>query len=294
MARRAEYEVTLVAPFVKVAALRKIVEEVREQVRIHLYTRWRPDEIAAGVSDVEAWQVICERQLSSMYLCHHLHAKCYVFDSEACVGSANITSRALGWHSAPNLEIQVTVPASSERVVGLLQDLQSNATPVSDEIAARFEALALDLKKLDPKRTYKLLSEEITVQSWLPNTRQPSDLYFAYDGRNYEISRGGQKTTCADLDYLGIPPGLSQRVFESSVAAVIAQHDFFVAIHEMSAAPRRFGEYRHFVRQYLSRRGSDRDAADTWQTCLRWLMYFCADRYEVVTPHYLEILRRRQ
>jgi hypothetical protein len=275
MARRAEREAILVSPFVKVGALRRVLDEIRDDVSVLLYTRWRPDEIAAGVSDVDAWEVICERPLSSMYLLHHLHAKCYVFDSEASVGSANITHSGLGWHSNSNLEIQVGVPASNERVASLLKELQSSATAVNDAIAAR-------------------LDDQASVTPWLPNTRQPSDLYLAYEGRKNEISRGAQATAVLDLNFLGIPPGLPRRDFESCVAAVLAQNEVFLEIHELSRVRRRFGEYRRFVSEYLSRNASDRDPADTWQTCLRWLLHFCPDRYEIDTPKYTEILVRRQ
>lgn len=292
MARRAEEKITLISPFVKIGALRRIVDEVREHVPMRLYTRWRPDEIAAGVSDVGAWHIIHERERSSMYLCHHLHAKCYLFDHEASVGSTNVTSRALGWHSTPNLELQVLVPASSAPVVGLLQALRRTATPVDEEIAARFEAIAAEFT--EPDRDQACHPAQPSTGVWLPNTRHPADLYVAYIGRKDEVSRGGLSTIRADLDYLGIPPDLSPELFESAIVAVLAQHPFFLAIHEMSATSRRFGEYKHFVAQYLSKQGCDRDAADTWQTSLRWLLYFFSDQYEVVTPGYSEILRRRQ
>ena len=297
MAQCAEHEVTLIAPFVKIGALQRIVAEIQENVRLSLYTRWRPDEIAIGVSDIEVWPILCERQLSSMYLCHHLHAKCYVFDSEASVGSANITSRALGWHSAPNLEIQVRVSASNEWVINLLQELRISATLVNDEIASRFKALALELARQEPDTApdtgHTLLVDQPPVSMWLPNTRQPSDLYLAYEGRYDEISRGGQATALVDLNYLGIPPGLSRDNFNSCVAAVMVQHQFFVKIHELSNVQRRFGEYRRFVREYLTKHDIDRDAADAWQTCLRWLQYFLADSYQIDTPGYTEFLVRR-
>jgi hypothetical protein len=50
----ARQEIVLVAPFVKVGALRRLLEAVGEGVHVRCVTRWHPEEIDVGVSDAFA------------------------------------------------------------------------------------------------------------------------------------------------------------------------------------------------------------------------------------------------
>src|SRR5690606_13352584 len=107
----------LVAPFIKQVTLKRLLEHVAPEVTIDCVTRWRLDEIVAGVSDLGVWLLIRERPNSTLWLRSDLHAKYYRGDHQALVGSANLTNTALGWSPRPNLELLIS-SRSEERRVG--------------------------------------------------------------------------------------------------------------------------------------------------------------------------------
>lgn len=53
LAASSRREFVMCAPFAKAAVVREVLAAIPEGVQIALYTRWRPDEVAAGVSDTE-------------------------------------------------------------------------------------------------------------------------------------------------------------------------------------------------------------------------------------------------
>src|SRR6478752_6932644 len=106
LAAASRREFVMCAPFAKESVVSKVLSAVPKGVRIQLFTRWRPDEVAAGVSDTRVLSVVRSRG-GAVYLYDRLHAKYYRNENDALIGSANLTATALGWGSNPNLELLV-------------------------------------------------------------------------------------------------------------------------------------------------------------------------------------------
>ena len=106
----ARRQLVVCAPFIKAAVIERVMRATNEEVVIEVFTRWRPDEIAANVSDTQVLSLVANRG-GSVYLCDRLHAKYVRFDERALIGSANLTSAALGWSASPNLELLIEVLA---------------------------------------------------------------------------------------------------------------------------------------------------------------------------------------
>ena len=85
--------------------MKDIFSVVPEDVHISCVTRWRPNEIKMGVSDLQIWDLFKNRPNSDLYLINNLHAKLYKSDEECLIGSSNLTLKALGWTKNHNLEI---------------------------------------------------------------------------------------------------------------------------------------------------------------------------------------------
>ncbi len=98
----ANQEVLLVAPFIKASVLERLLDRIYPDVSLKCITHWFPEEIVAGVSDLEVWNLIQNRPNSSLWLRPDLHAKYYRADNCCLIGSANLTNKALGWSDCPN------------------------------------------------------------------------------------------------------------------------------------------------------------------------------------------------
>lgn len=111
--------VILIAPFIKMDVAVRVVSSTGSGVRLECYTRWDPDEVARGVSDPDIVRI--PELAGKVHLCPNLHAKLVLADERALVGSANLTSKALGLAEKANVEIMVEVPADMAEVLDLLE-----------------------------------------------------------------------------------------------------------------------------------------------------------------------------
>ena len=72
LCRGTSKEVMLVAPFIKIAALSKLLQSLpNELISVRCVTRWHPEEILAGVSDLEVFDLFegrPERKLLSIHI----------------------------------------------------------------------------------------------------------------------------------------------------------------------------------------------------------------------------------
>lgn len=286
----AQRQAVLVAPFVKASTLARVLSGLRVAATPTLVTRWRPDELAAGVSDVESYEIVTGLG-GQVLLRNDLHAKYYRSDDEILIGSANLTGAALGWSPAANLEALVRVSAD-ETTEAFEVTLLANAVSVDAELAARFLQLQEELRATaEPGRTAEIdVLESTALLQLLP--RDPEDLWLYYVGEQQLLTREAAKRSAAVLRRLSIPPGIGdQKRFDSVVGTAlladptIAHFDAFVAI------PRRFGEITDVLGSALA---VDRgEATHSAQTLIRWLLHFMPTRFIRTRPRHTEVLVRR-
>ena len=90
LCRSSERELILVAPFVKRGVVERVLEVTSDKIALTLVTRWRPEEIAAGVSDLEVFELLEQSDTSKLRLHQQIHGKYYRSDDNALIGSANL------------------------------------------------------------------------------------------------------------------------------------------------------------------------------------------------------------
>lgn len=291
-------QLLLVAPFIKQPVITRLFDAVEKDVSVVVYTRWRPDEVAAGVSDLEVFEVVAGRPGASLWLCNDLHAKYYRSDARVLVGSANLTAAALGWSPRSNLEILVESFFSDELHGAFERVLMSRSVRATVEARAFVErAVALIPQRenigFDQRYAEESPLETDDQASWLPVMRHPEALYRAYAGRVAELAIAGREQSARDLEALELPLGLTADAFRVFVASILVQVPIVVAVDGYLERPRRFGEMRDFVGRQLATMGVTRDASEAWQTLMRWLLHFLPDRYTSHTARYSEIFAKR-
>ena len=286
--QRAASVVFICAPFVKEDPLRRLLDPLDSSVSILLFTRWRPDEVAAGVSDTGVLPLIKARG-GAVHLCERLHAKLFRADGRALVGSANLTEAGLGWSVNPNLELLLEVPAETPAVVALEAELTSCSVPATEEIAAEVERVAALL----PSRRVEieaLAAPTSPSSSWHPLLREPADLFVAYSKGADLLSSTSSAAAHSDLAALYIPLGLSREPFEALVANRLLQSALVGEVDSLLAQSRRFGEVSELLGERLEL--NHREAQHAWQTLMRWLNHFLPERYTLTVPSHSEIMMR--
>jgi hypothetical protein len=288
----AQVELLVVAPFIKVDALERLLADVSESVQVDIFTRWRLSELSIGVSDIDVWKAVENRENTRLFLVNNLHAKYFRSDAKVITGSANVTATALGWSLAPNLELLISTDAD-DSCVKFEDSLSSSSIEVNEVIYREF---ALKLAEIDPPQI--LYSPDacpvlIDFNYWTPSTRDPSDIWRVYSGHPELV---------AERDFAEIKSILSlvdlsatrledQTRFRKFFAAIILSLPFFKKISESFDSALRFREGTELMEQLLNL--SKEDAKAQWQVAIRWLIYFAPDQFEVSRRNYSETLQRR-
>lgn len=292
LCRVAANEVLLVAPFIKVTVLERIFAEIPDAVSVCCVTRWYPHEIAAGASDVEVWPLLNKLANSTLWLHPQLHAKYYRIDDQYLIGSANLTLSALGWRQPANLELLLPFESHTNDLRAFENNLLAQSVQVDDDI---YQQMVTAVNLL-PKPTPPPISNEPemlpTSNEWLPTLRHPENLIRAYNGQWKQLSQASQESAAVDLEFLQVPTGLSKDAFNACVAAILLQQPVVQEIDKVASTPQRFGAIKAILSQRY-RQTPYFDANYTWQTLMRWLLFYLPDRYTLTVPNHSEIFSRK-
>jgi len=288
------HSATLIAPFIKADVLVALMKSLDSAISLVVYTRWRPEEVAAGVSDLEVFDILDKRPGSQLRLCDTLHAKLYRFDDIVLIGSANLTQAALGWSRRPNIELLRRV-RHSPYLRRFEESLDQQSVPATPEIRAVVETAAKEIKRTIafPRIITDDTSTTCTSAPWLPRLRRPYLFWKRYNNPATDLTDAASDQFEADAISIGAPQGLGLEALTACVRSTLLQHPFIAQIDTLVAQPQRFGTIRSAVRSHLRDSHTDRDSSEAAQTLIRWLLYFFPERYSLHTTHYSEILSRR-
>ena len=134
---RATERVVILSAYIGAATLERLLDAVPEGVtQKAVFVRWAIGDIADGATDWQVWDVAKARAVP-LYACPRLHAKVYVSDGCALVGSANATASGLGLGVEQNLEVMVPFDAESPEVAQVLTVAEQESTeapPIGAEV----------------------------------------------------------------------------------------------------------------------------------------------------------------
>jgi len=275
--------VLLCAPFIKLDVLKRLIGAIPPGIPLEIVTRWHPQEVAAGVSDLEVFDLVSARPASRLRLFDYLHAKLYIRDDELLAGSANLTATALGWCDTPNLELLTAVAISDFSVQQCLETLKG-ARDATEEERDRIRDLA---KAIDEHRL-PLAAEVVDdmASTWLPRLGAPASLFFAYRSRSRDrLSRDSLEAADHDLAALNLAPGLDQQAFTAEVGRKFCSMPAIAMILEEAEQDLTDDAAIALVRKMSP--NSTISPSTTWRIVRDWLTVFMSDRYEVAPQSFI-------
>lgn len=284
-------QIIIVAPFIKKTALEYLLKNIKPDIEIICVTRWRLDEISVGVSDIDIWPLLISYK-AKLYLLNNLHAKYYRADKLAFIGSANVTNTALGWLNNYNVELLTNVKP--------LMNFEGELISLSREVDEDYyNYIKLLIQEIEPMQEFNVM---LTTNNccdlnnicdfWLPQFRSPNNLYNYYIEEKNKDNSTTQSYTSAmrDLCFLDIPLGLSRKLFEKSISVSLLQITIINRLDRFVSQPRRFGEITQWL---IIQLGIEKKEAEyTWQTLMRWLIFFSNNRYKYSKPNHTEIFEK--
>ena len=279
----AESQVAVIAPFIKVNALRSLIEVIPAHAHLRCVSRWLPREIAAGVSDPEILDLLETRGNFSLSLVDRLHAKLYIAGDRCLAGSANVTLSGLG-EGGGDSNIEVLV----------------ETTTGEPGIAATLEAIAQDerLATRDMARAARRLADSVTTQAispgtagahWFPGSRRPERAYRFYTHPPSGFLGGADQLLLADLARSNLPPGLEEGEFRDAIRSLLRDIPFadtiLVASEDTTLTRADASSWLEPIT------GGELSPNDLWVAFVNWMAYFFSDR--VMKQEIAEIALRR-
>lgn len=292
--KAAQHRVLLCSPFIKVGALGTVLSAVEEAISVRIVTRWRAAEVAAGVSDLEVFELVQERANTELALLDDLHAKLYLADDSGLAGSANLTAAALGWSERSNVELLLPIRRSDPDVARLLRRLET-ARPATFTIrsAIEAEAAALSAPMLDESEDMAAEAADLRKRAWLPSCAAPGRLRAIYQNpKTTAVVEGTRMDGLADLSDLHIPSGLSSSDFAEAVRETLLLMPAFKRI--VDRIPQGLTDSGGValvaeVRPDLPKT----DAAVQWRLVRDWIAEFFQDQFEVAPESFITRLKPR-
>jgi hypothetical protein len=281
-ARSARLEVCLIAPFVKTEVVERIFAELSSDVRVNVITRWIPAEIAAGVSDLEVYDVVSNRPGTKLFLNGMLHAKLYRFDQRYWLGSANLTGKALGWRAPSNIEILRAANGRDDDLRHLEETLLSSSMLADVRYREEVQRQVDLLVKLgfDPRP----LAAEVggLPPSWLPTCPAPEKLWEVYsdpENARRRMVESAYDAAGADIACLQVGDGLSEIQFYRVMSGALNQMPL-VRLIEREAET---GLDAEKAAALIAAAGGAAPyaTAEMWEILAAWLQYYFPDRYRM-------------
>lgn len=290
--------VVLVAPYIKSLVAESVISLVSESVsRRVVITRLEVEDLARGSSDVDCYWAFKEHGWD-FRICNSLHAKYFRIDSEVMYGSANLTSKGLGLGGFGNLEF-VTWRTFDCESASFEYDAINASTVAEDEYVLRVQEasqlLREKIKEAPPVLMPKALEIRNEGQGLIPRTSNPAILYQVYSSSALDnVPDSIAQVARFDLECLVVPPDLNEDRFKAVIGHRLLSSSLVRRIDKMLYRPRRFGEVRSMIGDFMHEVGLVQDAGRTWQVVLRWLLYFLPARYLCWTANYSEMLALRE
>ncbi len=259
----------LAAPYIKAQALTAVLDHTRALTSLLCVTRWTPYDLAVGASDAECRTIVKDHG-GSFRLHPALHAKYYRIDQVVLIGSANLTSAAMGWSSQPNLEILCRAGDDFD-ACAFQQQLLRDAREIQDAEFRYWEAVA---------DTYTAQNSTAPghppqLEGWRPATRDPRHLELVYSGRAEHIaSCDEQHAARRDIQALCIPPHLTEQEFRAWISASLVAAPFPHSVIQLPDGAEVPSAYRVLASAYdLSLTTARRDM----ETVQSWLAFFAPE-----------------
>jgi hypothetical protein len=292
---RATSRLTLVAPFIKLRALERVLGGLASGVELTVVTKWETGDIAAGVSDLGVLDFIETRARSRLLLHPRLHAKVLLVDDRvAVVGSANVTDAALGYAPKPNAEAVAVLKPPPNRVFAFLTQLEREAIVATQAIRDRFEAAVKIVPSFPVAPRVELPGEPARQPPTpFPRFRNPERVYSGYLSVLTFGDPDTRVTVLDDLATLNLPDGLDEAAFRLHVAKQLLALPEIAAFDAFVAQPRYFGEMAEWLRSrgVMADHGAE-ERKRHLQVLVRWLLHFLPGRYRLEEPNYSELFGR--
>jgi len=287
--RNATDRVVIAAPYIKSPTIRRLLDAIPDTVsECTCITRWLPEDIAAGVCDLEILDDLAQARGGRLLVHPHLHAKYYSNGQQSLVGSANLTARGLGWHTPANVELLVALPADFAGLSAWEESLLNSAVEATSQLRDQIRLQAEEIKQAGPLRPVPEVEDGAVEKEepglWVPQCPTPERLWQVYRGRGADtMVSSAFEAAQEDLAALSPPQGLSQELFKAYVAGILIQMPLLTGREKLASTGLTDTKAHEFLSDRLDTTDQEDDYGQVWRVVKLWLVHFFPDSYRLET-----------
>lgn len=279
----ADDEVAVIAPFIKVDALRSLMEVIPADMHLRCVTRWLPRDIAAGVSDPGILDLLEARGNFNLSLVDRLHAKLYIAGDRCLAGSANVTLTGLGeGGDGSNIEVLVETTIDEPGVAETLEAIAQSERMATKAMAMAAQRLAESVRDLSKPPGG-------ADADWFPESRRPERAYGIYTQPPIGFVGSAAQALLGDVARANLSPGISEREFREAIRALLAKIPvagmLLAATEDTTLTRADAGSWLEAVS------GDELSSNDLWIAFVNWMAFFFSD--QVMKQEIAEIALRR-
>ena len=277
----ARERIVIVSAFVRGDALSRILSDTNSDVPVTVFARWRLADLVYGASDLSAFDVARER--GATFRIHSaLHAKVFIADNSALVGSANVTLSAFGESENPNTEILVPTPADESCIQSLLKSLLADSMIVDEDYVSLLRNVIQESAGAADEKVFPPLSPE--SDNWLPATQIPQDFldFLSFRRESMERLRDDTKALATrDCCALGLSVGVDKH---ENIAQAIIRCRLFRELRDQIVFSNTSGLSDEMAAQFLvkSFHIPQSEAGGQWMIVKAWLRAFLQKEFIVI------------
>ena len=232
----AQEKVRIAAPFIKVHALKRALLAISDDVDVTCIVRWRPEDIASGVCDLEIFDLIRNRNHSVLLIHPLLHAKFFAADATCLVGSANLSYTAFGWCVPSNIELLIDLDASDHGLEFWWEKLLAESVEATEEIRSALKLEAAELRQLGtpiprPETEQDDFNDEMI---WVPECPRWTGLWEVYSGDEEQLPSSALASAKSDLAVLRLPPGMNRAGFDKALRMAFKYTPIYQEIDQLA------------------------------------------------------------
>jgi hypothetical protein len=226
--------ILILAPFVKLDALRELRWSQATGRKLKIVCRWAPQDLVLGVSDLDVFNYLTENGCE-LYINPTIHLKLYVFASNLAFNtSGNLTKRGLGYAVQSNIEAGNMVQLESADWRELWR-IVLTSRQVDQGIYERFKAYIDSQRSPPPIARPDFLGDLVgkgrafTISSLpaTPTVAQIAEYYFNPLSESY--SPEDIRRATHDLIVFAIPDDLNRENFEARLGEAFRRTPFIEA-----------------------------------------------------------------
>ena len=263
-------EVAIISPFIKLDALKSLLDVIPTDTHLRCVTRWLPREIAAGVSDPEILDILEDRGNFSLFLIDRLHAKLYIAGDRCLIGSPNVTLAGLGEGDIyTNIEALAEISADDPGIVAVLEEISKAKRPATRIMAQTARRLADSLSSLVTPPT------DLEIP-WFPGSRRPEYAHRFYKHPPLRYTGAADRLLLVDLASSNLQPGLGEDEFRTAIRSLLAAIPIAKTLLNATedATLTRADAY-----SYLETiAGDEFSANDLWLSFVNWMAHFFSEQ----------------